>query len=230
MSADSSSEALQELSAYRDRLAQVSTADKVAEILRERIAEGDFAPGVRLSEERISRGLGVSRNSLREAFRLLGRERLVVHEMNRGVFVRVPSPRDVRELFDLRCLLETAGMRAGAGADLSAAVGAVERGEKAAAQEDWPAVASADLYFHRALAGLLGSERVDELMDRSMAELRLAFHAVGRAADFHEPYLRRNRLMTDLLQAGEVERAVIELESYLADAQREILAASQASD
>ena len=211
---------------WRHRLMQSSTADKVAEVLRERIAEGDFAPGDRLSEESLSRNLGVSRNTLREGFRLLVRERLVVHEMNRGVFVRVPTPADVQDLFDLRCILETAAIRASTVVDLAGARTAVERGEAAAADGDWPAVATADLHFHRALAGLLRNRRVDELMESSMAELRLAFHAVGPAAGFHAPYLRRNRLILDLLLTGKIEEAVGELRDYLQDAQGELVAAS----
>lgn len=214
------------VSAWRSRLVQVSTADKVAEILRERIAEGDLAPGERLSEESISRAIGVSRNTLREGFRLLARDRLVVHEMNRGVFVRVPTPADLEDLFGFRSIMETAGIRASATGDLAGALAAVERGEAAAADGDWPAVATADLRFHRALAGILGNKRVDELMETSMAELRLAFHAIGPAPGFHAPYLRRNRLIVDFLLSGKIEEAVEELRTYLQDAQWELVAAS----
>ena len=77
------------LKAERERLARSGTAARVTEILREQIAGGLFPPGTRLSEEAIGEALGVSRNTLREAFRLLGHEQLVVHELNRGVFVRV---------------------------------------------------------------------------------------------------------------------------------------------
>ncbi len=41
------------------------------DILRSRISEGYFPPGTRLSEDSIGGALGVSRNTLREAFRLL---------------------------------------------------------------------------------------------------------------------------------------------------------------
>lgn len=55
-------------------------------MLRTRITEGRLSPGTRLSEEDIGAALGVSRNTLREA--RLGHERLLLHEFNRGVFVR----------------------------------------------------------------------------------------------------------------------------------------------
>ncbi|MFC7099403.1 GntR family transcriptional regulator [Nonomuraea rubra] len=73
-----------DLSQDRPRLGRSSTAERVADILRDRISEGFFQPGQRLSEESISEALGVSRNTLREAFRLLGHERLLDHRLNRG--------------------------------------------------------------------------------------------------------------------------------------------------
>ncbi|MEU3504381.1 GntR family transcriptional regulator, partial [Streptomyces hundungensis] len=72
----------------RALLGRTSTAERVADILRTRIAEGLFPPGERLAEDAIGKALGVSRNTLREAFRLLTHERLLIHELNRGVFVR----------------------------------------------------------------------------------------------------------------------------------------------
>ncbi|WP_121701458.1 GntR family transcriptional regulator [Streptomyces sp. E5N298] len=80
----------------RALLGRTSTAERVSDILRSRIAEGYFPPGTRLSEDSIGGALGVSRNTLRESFRLLTHERLLVHELNRGVFVRVLAVEDGR--------------------------------------------------------------------------------------------------------------------------------------
>ncbi len=77
-----------ELVSARRSLARASTAEKVADILRDMVMEGRVLPGTKLAEDSIADALQVSRNTLREAFRLLNHERLVVHELNRGVFVR----------------------------------------------------------------------------------------------------------------------------------------------
>ncbi|MEV4442668.1 GntR family transcriptional regulator, partial [Streptomyces sp. NPDC049577] len=89
-----------------------STAQRVAEVLRERIEAGWLPPGTQLSEEALGRELGVSRNTLREAFRLLVHDSLVTHELNRGVFVRTLEPDDVADIYRVRAALETAGVRA----------------------------------------------------------------------------------------------------------------------
>src|SRR6202020_3618409 len=83
-----------ELAQNRSGLVHASTADRVTELLRTHIMEGLFPPGTRLSEEAIGQALGVSRNTLREAFRLLCHERLAVHELNRRIFLPVLTAED----------------------------------------------------------------------------------------------------------------------------------------
>lgn len=95
----------------RALLGRTSTAERVSDILRSRIAEGYFPPGTRLSEDSIGGALRVSRNTLREAFRLLTHERLLVHELNRGVFVRVLTVEDVEDIYRTRGLVERAVVR-----------------------------------------------------------------------------------------------------------------------
>jgi DNA-binding GntR family transcriptional regulator len=218
--------ALDRLAADRDRLGRAGTAQLVADVLRDRIAEGALPPGTRLSEQALGAALGVSRNTLREAFRTLVHGRLVVHEMNRGVFVRTLGPGDVIDIYTVRHALESAGLRAAPTATpdrLDALEAAVLAAEAAAASHDWDAVGTGDLRFHRALTALAASPRLDEYLNRLLAELRLAFLAMPSAHALHEPFLRRNREIADLIARGDTAAAEIVLHHYLDDAQHMIL-------
>ena len=217
----------------RDRplLAQVGTADRVAALLRDNITEGVFPPGTRLSEEAIGQALGVSRNTLREAFRLLCHERLAVHELNRGIFVPVLTSEDVVDLYRLRRLVEGGAARMAdqaSAAARQALAAAVADAEAASAAGDWEAVRSADLHFHQAIAALAGSPRLDELMRHALAELRLVFHVMADPERFHRPFVARNKVIAQLIEAGDGAAAEQELLGYLADAERQLLAAYQA--
>lgn len=210
-----------------------SAAEKVAFTLRARVLRGALRPGERLSEESLGLALGVSRNTLREAFRLLADNGLLVHELNRGVFVRTLTPNDIRDLYQVRRIIEGAAARSvhqQPDADLSQVVGAVTDGEAAAEQDRWADVATADLLFHQHLVGLCASPRLDALMQRVLAELRLVFHRMPAAAPFHRPYLARNRQILTLLQDGDGDGAEKELMRYLDDAERELLAATPPTD
>lgn len=227
----------------RALLERTSTAERVASILRDHITEGIYEPGARLPEESIVTALGVSRNTLREAFRLLSHERLLVHELNRGVFVRRLTAGDVVDLFRLRRLVECAAIReaavppghrppdvpeSGAAPGESSLAGlreAVAAAELAATEGRWEAVGTANMRFHQAIVELAGSSRLNEMMRQVLAELRLTFLAMKNPRAFHEPYLERNRDILRLIEAGDTETAERLLCDYLADAETQLVKA-----
>jgi DNA-binding GntR family transcriptional regulator len=210
------------LAGDRALLGRSSTADRVADILRSRITEGYLRPGSKLSEDAIGSALGVSRNTLREAFRLLTHERLLVHELNRGVFVRDLTVQDVADIYRVRKLIECAAVR-NLGAppyDLGGAEAAVAEGDRAAAEGSWLELGTANIHFHHAVVALAGSKRLDELMRGVLAELRLVFHAMDNPRGFHEPFLERNRQILSALREADRVRAELLLADYLADAEK----------
>lgn len=226
MTADSGL-ALEELAADRALLGRASTAELVADVLRDHIARGQLAPGTRLSEQRVGGALGVSRNTLREAFRLLTHERLLVHRLNRGTFVRRLSEADIQDIYRVRRLIECAAIR-GLGAPpypLGPVADAVRAGEESAAAGAWAELGTANIRFHRALAGLAGSARTDELMGGVLAELRLAFHVMDEPRRFYEPYLSRNREILTALESGDTAHAERLLGFYLEDSRRQLVEA-----
>jgi DNA-binding GntR family transcriptional regulator len=219
--------AIHGLVADRALLSRTSTAERVAGILRSRIIEGWFPPGTRLAEDGIGTALGVSRNTLREAFRLLSHERLLTHELNRGMFVRTLTVDDVVDLYRVRRIVECGVVRTVAGPHpaLPAVAAAVADGEEALRGSEWQALGTANISFHRALVALAGSPRSDELMSGILAELRLVFHVMADPQRFHEPYLERNRGILHRLQGGDGPGAAEDLEGYLHDAEEQLVAA-----
>ncbi|MDX2703237.1 GntR family transcriptional regulator [Streptomyces sp. PA03-6a] len=209
----------------RALLARSSTADRVAAVLRTRISEGHLPPGAKLAEDVVAGALGVSRNTLREAFRLLTHERLLVHELNRGVFVRVLTVRDVVDIYRVRRLVECSVIRGLVAPpyDLTGAADAVAEGERAADGERWGLLGTADIHFHQALVDLAGSARLTGLMTGVLAELRLAFHAMDDPREFHAPYLGGNREILSALEAADPAKAELLLASYLDDAEAQLV-------
>jgi DNA-binding GntR family transcriptional regulator len=203
-----------------------STAERVADVLRRRITEGGLPPRTRLSEDRLTGALHVSRNTLREAFRLLTHEGLLVHELHRGVFVRELHEVDLRDLYRLRHTIECGALRSLVDlepARLQSLYDDVAASESAVRRGDWVSVGTANMRFHRDLVALADSPRTNEIAGRLLAELRLAFHAVASPRRLHEKYVDRNRRLLDLLAAGEYQKAAQELEVYLQDSLAELL-------
>lgn len=85
---------------------QQQLTDRVHAALREAITTGRLAPDSRIKQEQVATELGVSRTPVREALHLLEREGLVRLVPRRGAIVQGFTAADVRELYELRELLE----------------------------------------------------------------------------------------------------------------------------
>jgi DNA-binding GntR family transcriptional regulator len=218
--------AVASLTRARAQVMYTSTAERVADAVREEIVEGRLRPGSRLPEQRLCTALGVSRNTVREAMSQLVTERVLVREPHRGVFVARPDREAVRDVYRARRVIEPASVRSGEAADgarVAAVRAAVEEGRSAAADERWDDLASANQHFHRALVALAGSPRLDQQMALLLAEMRLFFHGMPGVQEFHEPYLGRNATICELLEAGRRDEAADAVDEYLRKAETHLL-------
>ncbi|MDE8670524.1 GntR family transcriptional regulator [Pseudarthrobacter sp. H3Y2-7] len=202
--------------APRLRVAVPSVAERVADELRLQLAEGALLPGARLTESTIAEDLGVSRNTVREAFAELASERLVVRQPNRGVFVASLGAGDIHDVYTVRRAIEVSALRGGGSPEAVAAVrAAVEEGKRAAAAGDEEALGSANQHFHGAIVALAGSRRLNSMMAQVLAEMRLFFHKATVDGQFYHHYLRDNEAICVALEAGELDRAAELLLAYL---------------
>lgn len=80
------------------QIAQLTLSDRVFQAIRDRILDGELAPGEFIREQEVSEAMGVSRTPLREALGRLSSEGFLERIPHRGF--RVPAE-PVRELLDL---------------------------------------------------------------------------------------------------------------------------------
>jgi DNA-binding GntR family transcriptional regulator len=142
--------------------------DKIADVLREWILNGTLKPGERIVELGLAEKLQVSRAPFREALWLLARQGLVRIKAHQGAFVAQLSARDIREIFEIRELLETHAARRIRRAPGPEAAGrlraALRELEEAARLKDIRRFSNADFTFHRTLWELSGNAHLAEVM------------------------------------------------------------------
>jgi len=218
-------EVLADLQAQARTTKHAETGLWVAAQLRSRIEAGKLKPGSKLAEEALREALGVSRNTLREAFTALHAEHIVTRIPNRGVFVAHPTADDIREIYRVRRFLEPAAVLWAGEAPLEPLAAIVKTARAAAADGDIPGMAGANQDFHRALVNRAGSERLNSLMEQVLAEMRLVFHSMAANPAFHEPYVQDNARIVELLEAGDRAAAADFLSTYLDRAEAQLLAA-----
>ena len=84
----------------------LTSAERVADTLRDRILHGELPSGARLGEAELAVSLGVSRTPVREALSRLAAEGLVELVPNRGARVTTWTVAELEGVFDLRTSLE----------------------------------------------------------------------------------------------------------------------------
>lgn len=207
-----------------------STVDRVAEELRRAIFDGELESGTPLREVALAGSLQVSRPTVREALGVLVSEGLVTREPNRGVSVTTPDPESIHDVCRARVVLEIAGVRSWPDADeplrqavrdALAAFAAAAGGSGAGSS--YQVLNERHLAFHLSLVGLVGSPRLQAMAMALYAELRLALAQVDRARQNAPDQAGSHTLLVRLLESGDIDATVAELERHLAGAEVAIL-------
>jgi DNA-binding GntR family transcriptional regulator len=80
--------------------------EKLSETLTEAIIEGIFKEGDQLIEVDLQKQFGISRTPIRESFRVLEKKGLVEVIPRKGTFIKRIFPKDIKEHFPVRAVLE----------------------------------------------------------------------------------------------------------------------------
>jgi DNA-binding GntR family transcriptional regulator len=143
--------------------------DKIGDVLRGWILDGELKPGERIVELTLSRKLNVSRAPLREALWGLARQGLVEIRAHHGAYVTQLSEQDIREIFEIRELLETHAAKkiraSGNGAAKATLQKALAELEDACRKRDIRLFSAADLRFHRTLWELAGNRHLQDILN-----------------------------------------------------------------
>lgn len=205
----------------------LTLAESLAGRIRDKVVSGILPPGSHLSEVALCEELGVSRNTLREVFRLLTKEGLLKHEANRGVFVSTPSMSTIVDIYNLRRMIECQALAQAdprhpavikMRASVEAAIAHRQSGQ-------WLNAGTDDIAFHAAIVELADSPRLNAFFAQISLELRLVFGLLRDPEYLHARYVDKNQLILNQLEAGQPVEAAQTLRDYLFDAERFILAA-----
>lgn len=156
-----------------------SITGEIARHLAERIVTGVIAPGEKLQQDRIAAEFGSSHVPVREAFRRLEAQGLVVAEPRRGVRVTPIDPADVAEVTAMRAALEVMALRAAAPQTdakvMREARAALDEASRSDNILDWE---RSNRRFHRALVAPCGMKRLLDTIDTlHRADARFLFAA-----------------------------------------------------
>lgn len=173
------------------------------------ILRGELAAGERLLEDRLAVQLGVSRNPIREAIRSLEATGLVEVIPRRGAYVCQPDLDEVRQLLEVRGVLESYAAERVANSSPDGLVerltSCVENGDAASAAGNHLRAAELHREFHAVIEEATGNpylrQAIAPLRQRTELVFSLLLEDRG-ASGWHE-----HRLIRDAIAAGNAEAA-----------------------
>lgn len=151
-----------------------SLADKAYEEIKTRILNLSYPPGMQLTEAMLTEELQMSRNPVRTALKMLQAEGLIVSGYYRSMTVKEITDQDIREIYELRELLEWEAFRriftTGRAEEYSYRI--EEKAIRMCAAADDPfAWEIADTRMHMEIISIYGNERINRFYEANLSEL-----------------------------------------------------------
>jgi len=187
----------------------VPLRDQVLVALRQRIVNGDYAPGERLTEDRLAEDFGVSRNPVREALRVVQAEGFVVMVPRRGAVVASPDATTIADMFAVRQRLETLAARLAAerasAADVVVLRELLDAARQATDQVQFARVAELNSQLHLKVIDISGNRWLSAMASALYLHVQWVFR-MGAAHRAPHSWVEHIRLV-DAIEAGDPDAA-----------------------
>jgi DNA-binding GntR family transcriptional regulator len=174
-------------------------AEQISQEIERDIIFGRLTPGRKLPEEELSQRFGASRHQVQEALAQLTRIGIVIKERNKGVTVRRFSADEVRQIYEIREVLQRQAalrfrFRPGASVDLLESIH--RDNERAVQRGDRRSIHESNDRFHTEPFRLCRNNMLGRLVKQFM-DMSYVIRANAFDTDHLEVALREHRVMLD---------------------------------
>lgn len=196
--------------AILERVAEGNLREQVLQQVRSEIISGQSSPGAMYSVPSLASTLGVSTTPVREALLELARSGLIEPMRNRGFKVVAPTLSQLRNLFDLRELLETYAIESAAlkrRKDLTELRRRADDVSQALETGGISDYLGTDRNFHQALVELADNEYLSENVMTLRDKMRLYGIGSELGRERQRESVEEHYRFIDLIELGDAESA-----------------------
>ena len=208
----------------------LTAAEKVTYNLRLAILSGELVAGSQIRQEEVATRYQVSRMPVREAFRQLEAQGLLEVYPNQGAYVTVLSEQEIREIYELRILLETEAVRRAVPAFTAiVAIQADALIQQSELVEDSAQFAELDQAFHTKIYQPTERPRLLDLINTHRNQVTRLYYQVTEVDQIRSYFVSDHRRILDACKSGDIDAAVVAVQVHLERSVDEIISSRNLS-
>lgn len=191
-------------------LIQKPLSELIADEIKQWIWNKDLDYGERLLETDLAEKFDVSRSTIREAFKILEGEELIISKARKGTYVATFTEKDLVEINELRTLLEARAFLQALPKledkhfdDLEAIIERMKQGVK---RKDWNELFNLDMTFHRYLMDLSDNSRILKIYDSLQVQIRTALMHLDEYYSSFDAFYQEHKELLDILKTKDADK------------------------
>lgn len=189
--------------------------------LKQKILTNELKPNEYLEEKKLCEMIGMSRTPIREAISLLAQENLVQIIQNKGIFVSEISIQSVRELFEVRHLIEPLVLeKAFPNLDFDRLIEFRGKFSEYLETKDYPYLHQIDYEFHNYITSCCKNSYLNKIMNNISDQFQRV-----RTQDFYskertENGAREHLELIDMFLQGDCGQALKALQKHIGNTEK----------
>lgn len=185
---------------------QKPLSELIADELKQKIWNEDIKFGERLLETDLAESFDVSRSTIREAFKILEVEELVISKARKGTYVTDFTNQDLDEIIELRALIESQAFTQAIEhldkTDFDYLGKLIEQMKVKVDEKDWNGLFDLDMKFHSYVVGMCGNSRIIRIYDSLQVQIRTFLMHLDRYYSSYQAFYNEH---VELLKALETK-------------------------
>ncbi|PAV30852.1 GntR family transcriptional regulator [Virgibacillus profundi] len=203
----------------------------IADQIKARIWNKEIQFGERLLETELAEKYDVSRSTIREAFKIMEIEELVVSQARKGTYVADFTDQDVAEIIELRTLIEASAFMKAIPRlkkkDFQELDKIMEHMKVGADKKDWNELFDLDMKFHSYVVNLCGNSRIIKIYDSLQVQIRTFLMHLDKYYSSHQSFYDEHKELLEALVSTDTETVKERVKNHIEYVEEKLLGVNQ---
>ncbi|GAA0590564.1 GntR family transcriptional regulator [Virgibacillus siamensis] len=208
-------------------IVQKPLSELIADQLKKDIWSESIKFGDRLLETDLAEHFDVSRSTIREAFKILETEELIVSKARKGTYVADFTEQDLNEIIELRTLIESQAFKKAMPKldeqQLEKLKKITEQMKIKADEHDWNGLFDLDMEFHSFVVNLCGNARIVRIYNSLQVQIRTFLMHLDQYYSSPQSFYREHEELLQTLISKDKDAVVKRVSNHIEYVEEKLL-------